>query len=51
MNALFERVHVYENINCNDPVEVLYYSSERFQSICTHCACECDAVVEGQYPL
>ena len=36
---------------CNDPIEVAYYSSERFQLICTHCACVCELVVEGQYPI
>ena len=51
VNALFERLHVRENVTCNDPVEIPYYYSERFQLICTHCACECDAVVEGQFPI
>ena len=46
-----EKVYVRENIACSDPVEIPYYSSEKFQSICTHCECECDVDIEGQYPL
>ena len=39
---LFGKVYVQENITCND---------QRFQSVCTHCACVCDVDIEGQYPL
>ena len=51
MKDLFGKVYVRENITCNDPVEIPYYSSERFQSVCTHCAYASDTDIEGQYPL
>ena len=51
VKTLFKRVYVRKNLTCNDPIEVAYYSSERFQLICTHCACVCELVVEGQYPI
>ena len=46
VNGLFEKIYVQENNTCSDPVEIPYYSSERFQPICTPCACECDVAVE-----
>jgi hypothetical protein len=27
--------------HANDPVEVPYYSSEKFSKVCTNCACGC----------
>ncbi len=48
--TLFDRVFVRENLTCDKPIEVPYYSSERFELICTSCGCTSGAQ-EGQYPL
>ena len=48
---LFSRVFVRANLCCRDELEVPYYSSECFGPVCSHCACECQESVEGQYPL
>lgn len=33
--SLFERVFVRENLNCEMPMEVTYYSSECYEDMCT----------------
>ena len=48
---LIKRVFVRANLSCRDDIEIPYYSSECFASICSHCACECEERAEGQYPL
>ena len=48
---VMKRVFVRANLSCRDDIEVPFYSSECFASICSHCACECDKHVKGQYPL
>lgn len=50
VQTLMERAFVRENLTCDEPVEVSYYSSEKFQDLCIHCACVADAV-EGAYPI
>ena len=37
--ALFDRVYVQENRSCDYPVEIPYYSSEKFAMVCSYCAC------------
>ena len=49
--TLFERLFVRQNLSCDDPVEVPYYSSDRFEDICAHCGCVCAESESGQYPL
>ena len=34
-----QRVFVRENLSCDEPVEIPYYSSEKFEDLCIHCAC------------
>ena len=38
-SSIFNRVFVRENLSCEMPVEVTYFSSESFVDICVHCAC------------
>ena len=49
--TVFTRVMVRLNLTCNDPVEVPYYSSECFEDICVHCACQTQCTIDGQYPI
>ena len=50
--SLFERVFVRENLNCEMPMEVTYYSSECYEDICVHCACNKDLILTtGVYPI
>ena len=49
--TLFSRVFVRANLTCDMPIEVPYYSSERFAPICTCCGSSTDMQKEGQYPL
>ena len=51
LSTLFERLFVRQNLSCDDPVEVPYYSSDRFEDVCAHCGCTCAESVSGQYPL
>ena len=48
---LFSRVYARENLTCEAPVEIPYYSSEMFLSVCTHCGCAWTGTEEGKYPL
>ena len=48
---VLSRVFVHANLCCRDDMEVLFYSSECFALLCSHCACKCDVCIEGQYPL
>ena len=38
-SSIFNCVFVRENLSCEMPVEVTYFSSESFVDICVHCAC------------
>ena len=49
--TVFTRVMVRLNLTCNDPVEIPYYSSECFEDICVHCACQTQCTIDGQYPI
>ena len=50
--SLFERVFVRKNLNCDMPMEVTYYSSNCFEDICVHCACNKDLIsTTGAYPI
>ncbi len=51
LKPLFNRVFVRQNICCDDHVEIPYYSSERFQIVCSYCACVCDSTEPGKYPI
>ena len=51
LKPLFDRVFVRQNLSCDDPVETPYYSSERFQIVCTYCACKCDSTEAEKYPI
>ena len=48
---LFSRVYTRKNLTCEAPVEIPYYSSQMFLSVCTHCACEWTDTEEGKYPI
>ena len=48
---LFSRVYARENLTCEAPIEIPYYSSEMFVSVCTHCGCAWTGTEEGRYPL
>ena len=41
----FDRVFVRQNLTCDMPIEVPYYSSKRFALICTSCGCTSDAII------
>lgn len=47
MSTLFQRVFVCENLTCEDPVEVPYYSCEAFPMIGVHCACPHESCSTG----
>ena len=48
LKPLFDRVFVRQNLGCDDPVEIPYYSSELFQILC---ACKCTNTEPGKYPI
>ena len=49
--TVFTRVMVRLNLTCNNTVEVPYYSSECFENIYVHCACQTQCTIDGQYPI
>ena len=50
--SLFERIFVRENLDCQTPVEVPYFSSEVFEDVCVHCACNSTQThSNGTYPI
>ena len=49
--TVFTRVMVRLNLTCSNPVEVPYYSSECFEDICVHCACQTQCTIDGQFPI
>lgn len=53
--SLFERIFVRENLDCQSPVEVPYFSSEAFEDVCVHCACNSTQTElthpNGAYPI
>ena len=50
--SIFERVLVRENLNCEMPMEVTYYSAECFEDLCVHCACNKELIfTTGVYPI
>ena len=51
MGSLMQSVYVRENLTCNDPIEVPYYSSEKFEDLCIHCACATTDTTEGSYHI
>ena len=53
MASIFDRVFIRQSLSCEDPVEVPYFSSVKFDLVCTHCGCPYSSSVtlEGQYPL
>ena len=48
---LFNRVYVRENLTCDMTIEIPYYSSQNFVSVCAHCGCQWTDSDEGKYPV
>ncbi len=48
LKPLFDRIFVRQNL---DNIEIPYFSSERFQIVCTFCACVCESSEPGKYPI
>ena len=51
VKELISRVHVHQNLTCEVPIEIPYYSSLMFALVCTHCGCEWSNSEDGKYPL
>ena len=51
LKPLFDLCFVRRNLSCDDPVEIPYYSSEWFLTVCIYCACKCDSTEPGKYPI